>query len=271
MNVLVVGGAGYIGSHAVRLLIDAGHNVWVYDLSRETFSPLTHRWDQHGLVWTPDGERVLFNSDRGGAKNVFWKSADGSGNVEQLLAADQWQWPFSVSPQGEVLAYDQAHPSRGWDVLMYSMDGEREPREFLVTEFNERGPRFSPDGHWIAYHSDETGRWEVYVTPFPGPGRKWQISAAGGTYVRWLPGGDGIVYQKPEGGLVLTEIDGRGDVLAVGPSRDLLATAPSAAGGITFDVAPGAKRYLVMMSGIRQAPSPLYLVVNWERELRDRH
>lgn len=148
------------------------HSVWIYDLVRGTFSPLTHGWDDHFLVWTPDGKRVLFSSDRRRPRSIYSKRVDGSGDVELVLGADQEQHPYSTSSDGEVLAVGRLHPSGGMDILMRSMDGESSSREFLATEFYESLPQFSPNGRWVAYESDESGQLEVYVTPFPGPGRE---------------------------------------------------------------------------------------------------
>jgi serine/threonine-protein kinase len=238
------------------------HSVWVYDLSRGTFSPLTHRWDQHGLVWTPNGERVLFNSDRSGVKNVFWKSADGSGDVERLLTADQRQCPFSISPHGEVLAYEQTHPSRGWDILMYSMDGDREPREFLVTEFNERWPRFSPDGRWIVYSSDEMGRWEIYVTPFPGPGASVRVSTEGGRAPVWARSGRELFYRSGDK-MMAVAVETEPEFSAGRPR--LLFEGRYLAG---FDISPDGQRFLMIREPEAEPVTELNVVFNWFEELK---
>jgi serine/threonine-protein kinase len=240
-----------------------GH-LWVYDLSRGTFSPLTHRWDNNDPVWTPDGTRVLFRSDRGGQTlwNVFWTSADGSGEVEQLLEADRLQAPHSISPDGEVLAFTRRHDSRGWDILLYPMNGEGEPREFVATEFDENFPRFSPDGRWVAYDSYETGQREVYVKPFPDPGASVRISTEGGARPVWAPSGRELFYRDGDKMMAVT-VETEPEFSAARPR--LLYEGRYQ---WNYDISPDGERFLMIREPETEPVTQLHVVFNWFEELK---
>ena len=120
--------------------------------------------------------------------NGFWQLADGSGGLEQLTSGAYIYSPMSFSPDGQLLAFIEIDPATGYDIWVLRLS-DRKAQPFLRTPFNESVPRFSPDGHWLAYISDESGRYEVYVQPYPGPGSKWQISTEGGTEPVWNPNG----------------------------------------------------------------------------------
>ena len=151
---------------------------------------------------TPFGRRMERGScshrigrERGGPTNVFWKAADGSGPEERLTTSPNGQRPSSSSPDGRTIIYTESSPKTGSDVWVLPMEGDRKPREFLKTPFEESAAQISPDGHWVAYVSDESGRLEVYVRPFPGSGGKWQISAEGSSEVAWSPKGNELFYR----------------------------------------------------------------------------
>jgi eukaryotic-like serine/threonine-protein kinase len=147
-------------------------DVAVYDTARGTLTRLALENDSHNPIWTPDGERITYIAHKSGVPGyeLFWKSADGSGAEERLTPNAQKLMPVSSlswSPDGKVLAFvDRA------DIWLLPLSGERSPRPFIQSRFNENTPAFSPDGHWLAYVSDESGRAEIYVQPFPGPGGK---------------------------------------------------------------------------------------------------
>ena len=190
------------GRRLALTLRDPQLNVWVYEWERDTMSRVTFgeadiTEDVGWPVWTPDGRRIAFGSDRDspGMRNLYWTRADGSGQAERLAESPHDQTPFSWDPSGKLLAFTQRVTRDGpRDVLMLPMEGDetsgwtpREPTPLLDGPFDETQPAFSPDGRWLAYASNESGRFEVYVRPFPSAEGKWQISTDGGTYPTWSP------------------------------------------------------------------------------------
>ncbi len=162
--------------------------IWLYDFSRDAWTVLTSDWDNFTPIWTADSAEVTFQSNREGPFNLFSLPADGSGGLERLTTSSQDQTPLSWSPDGRFLAFG----SEG-GIWILPRDGDRKPRLLLS---NAWGARFSPDGRWLAYRSWESGRDEVYVRPFPGPGGKWQISTRGGFSPRWSGDGGKVFYME---------------------------------------------------------------------------
>lgn len=140
---------------------------------------------------------------RGAKPGILLKAADGSGTEETLVSGDNFiQTPTSWSPDGKFLAYREAGAETGADIWILPLQGARKSWPFLQTKFNEAEAKFSPDGRWVAYSSDESGRPEVYVQPFPGPGGKWQISTDGGGAPEWARNGRELFYVSLAGKLI---------------------------------------------------------------------
>ena len=186
------------GRHlAVTVAGETGIDIWVLELERDALTRLTFEQGNDSLpIWTPDGKQVTFSSDREGGWNVFSVPADGSGQPVQLTKSEYPTTATSWTPDGKVLATQQGRPNSGLDVAIFRLDGDGpgEPEVLLGTPFNEAQPIFSPDGHWLAYTSDESGRAEVYVRPFPGPGGKSQVSTEGGGHPLWAGNGRELFY-----------------------------------------------------------------------------
>ena len=159
-----------------KVAVEVRSDVWVYDIARNTFTPLNFEGNNGYPIWRPDGKRLAFLFGKEGIENLFWKPADGSSGEERLTTSEYAQNPESWSPDGEVLAFTESHPTTGEDIWVLSLEGERKPQPWLQTRFNESNAQVSPDGRWLAYESNESGRNEVYVQPFPGPGGKRQVS-----------------------------------------------------------------------------------------------
>jgi Tol biopolymer transport system component len=170
-------------------------DVWIYDWARDTATRLTFN---PGLdfkpVWTPDGKRIVFSSSRGDqtSLNLYWQRADGTGDAQRLTESKNNQFAASWSPDGRFLAFQEQNPQTGMDIMILPVDGDEasgwkiaKPTVFLSTMFAEQEPMFSPDGHWLAYFATTSGRPEVYVRPFAGPGGLQQISSGGGAYPMW--------------------------------------------------------------------------------------
>jgi serine/threonine protein kinase/Tol biopolymer transport system component len=181
-------------------------DVWVYEWARDTATKLTFDPSNDSQpVWTPDGRRIVFSSARSGAANLYWQHADGTGEAQRLTESANAQAPASWHPSGQFLAFEENHPQTGLDLMILPVSGTEasgwkagRPTVFLSTRFIEREPAFSPDGRWLAYTSDESGRSEVYVRPFPGPGGKWQISNGGGGSPTWSRAHRELLYRGTE-------------------------------------------------------------------------
>jgi Tol biopolymer transport system component len=175
-------------------IFDGQRNICVYEWARDTSTQLTFGPLAHYPVWTPDGRRVAFASDRDkGIGNLYWVNADGTGDVTRLTDSPNAERAYSWHPSGKFLAFQANRPGTGWDLMILPIEGDAArgwapgtPTVFLSTTSAEQAPMFSPDGRWIAYQSNEAGsNFDVYVRPFPGPGGKWRVSTDGGTEPRW--------------------------------------------------------------------------------------
>jgi Tol biopolymer transport system component len=182
------------GQRLAMQIRDKSSDIWVYDLRQETLTRVTQDPGLAGTpVWTPDGRGIVFASARGDrlAPNLYWQRADGTGAAVRLTESKYWQRPASWHPSGKFLAFEEVH-KENVDIMILPIEGNDAsswkpgtPTPFLNGPFIEGFPMFSPDGRWLAYSSNETGRHEVYVRPFPGQGGKWQVSTGGGTHPTW--------------------------------------------------------------------------------------
>ena len=186
-----------------------------------------------------------------------------------MLADNLDKYPLSWSPDGRSLLYGVATRETGADLWVLPVSGERKPFSFVHTQFTERAGRFSPDGRWIAYDSNESGRFEVYVAPFPGPGGKWQVSAAGGIQPRWRGDGKEIFYIAPDNKLMAATVDGRGSAFEPGSVKPLLDTRANIIGD-RYDVSADGQRFLVNMPAQGVGAEPITLVVNWTAGLKQK-
>ena len=170
--------------------------LWLYDLARDTLTKLSFGGSVNQQpTWTPDGKRIAFYSSREGPANIFWQLADGSGGLERLTTSEYIHNPNSFSPDGQLLAFSEVNPTTGYDISVLKLS-DHKVQSFLRTASNELAASFSPDGHWLAYVSDESGRLEVYVQPYPGPGGKYQISIDGGNEPVWNRNGKELFFRS---------------------------------------------------------------------------
>jgi Tol biopolymer transport system component len=239
-------------------------DIWVYDISRQTLTRLTTNGNCRGPFWSPDGKRVAYSSTQGGGTmNIYWANADGSGEERLSISA----WPEivdSFSPDGRLLTYREVHfGTTGYDIWVLPLDGHRKPRPFLVTSFNESFSSFSPDGHWIAYLSDETGQGEVYLTPFPGSGDKIQVSTGGGGLMVWAHDGSELFYSH-EGRLMEVKVTTQ-PTLKVGKPHIFL----NGPYNWSFDIAPDNRKLLVLKNQPASAVSQVDVVLNWLENLKN--
>ena len=268
---------------------EQGSQIWLYDLSRGTLTRLTFEGNRNtDAAWTPDGKRIAFESNKEGPQNIFWQLADGSGGLERLTTNDYPHYLLSWSSDGQLLSFVELNPATGRDIWVLRMgdpsassgqvpsagSGQvRKVQPFLRTPFDETSPQFSPDGRWLAYISNESGRYEVYVQPYPGPGGKWQISTEGGTEPVWNPNGRELFYRSGNNKMMAVEIATQPGFVAGTPR--MLFEGQYAPAPLTFpnyDVSPDGQRFL-MLKPVEQAESALTqinVVLNWFEELKQK-
>jgi Tol biopolymer transport system component len=246
--------------------------IWLFDLTREKLTRITFGGSvNQDSIWTRDGKRIAVQSNREGTLNIFWQLADGSGGLEHLVSSEYDNFPLSWSPDGQLLAFAEVNPTTGYDLWVLRLS-DRKAQPFLRTTFNESAAHFSPDGRWLAYISDESGRFEIYVQPYPGPGGKWQISTEGGTEPVWNPNGRELFYRS--GGKMMAVDIATQPTFASGKPRMLFegqySPAPGAANN--FDVSSDGQRFLMIKPNEagEAAPTQINVVLNWFEELKQK-
>ena len=255
-----------------------GADVWVLDLKRDTMTRLTFNGGE-APIWTPDDQRVTFARLSAEFRyGIHWKPVDGSGPEEALVAAEDplgamgSMIPFSWSPDARTLVFRQRlENGTADDIGVLAMEGDRKPELLAETVFAEAHPVLSPDGRWLAYASDESGRREVYVRSFLEPGGRWQISTAGGAEPRWNPAGTELFYRRGDemwAVSVTTEP-------SLQPGRPTLLFEGSFEPGLTFhnyDVSPDGERFVMVQREEvpEAAPERVNVVLHWLDELERR-
>ncbi len=248
-------------------------DIWVVDLSRGTLSRVTTDSENNrSPAWTPDGQRLVFESDREGTLGLFLKNADGQGNAERLFTMDNTNVlvPTAWTADGDlVFTYRTVEGGYNYDVGLVSLDGERSWRPLLRAESAERAAVLSPAATWIAYSSNETGQREVYVQQFPELGRRQRISVDGGGNPVWSPDGNEIVYQGSEGRLMAVSVHPGSDMTFGNPSV-LFEGTYYQADGRHYDRDPDGGRFLMIAAPPQTDAPPINVVLNWSEELKQR-
>ena len=256
------------------------YQLWIYDLFREKETRLTfgpHR--SRNPAWAPDGKTLIFTMNKNGPYDLYEKRSDGTGSEELILESESYKYPTDWSADGRYVAFSSNSAQQKTSVWILPRFGERKPYIFLQGDHNAGEARFSPDGRWVAYTSDESGRAEIYVTPFPQAASKWQVSAAGGTSPRWRRDGKELFYLAADSKLMAAEVAPGGSILQVGAVHPLfpvlLRTGPSrfelssTSEQIGYDSAPDGSWFVVNAppAGI---PPPITLITNWSADPKRR-
>jgi Tol biopolymer transport system component len=199
-----------------------------------------------------------------GQLDLYQKASSGASSQELLLKSDYQKFPTDWSSDGQFIAFyaHSSKPNSKWELWVYSFR-DRKATPFLQTEFNAQTARFSPDVHWIAYVSDESGTEEVYVRPFPGPGGKWQISSGGGSQPRWRRDGKELTYRSQDQKLMAVEIKS-GSTFEAGTPRTLFPLTAA----IAVDSASDNKRFLLATKVGEESPTSISVVLNWTAGLK---
>jgi Tol biopolymer transport system component len=267
------------GKKLAYYLDGTGFDVWVFDIARGVKTPLTFGSSsgQGNLypVWSPDGKYVAYVSFRNGKYGLYQKSADGSGGETQLLeGTDHFRVPTSWSADGKFLVYHEGVSGGtyaygvpgGWSIWVLPLFGDRKTYPFLQSTFSAREATFSPDGKWLAYCSNESGEYRVYVVPFPGPGGKWQVSRGDGRGPLWRGDGKELFYLSADNKLVAVKVETSGGSFAAGEARVLF---DSQSYGVfaRYHVTADGQRFVVVYEG-SQPSSTLTFISNWTAELK---
>ena len=257
---------------AMDMQVEGQYDIWIYDIDRGVPTRLTFgSGDERNAVWSPDGKYVYYASDVDDTEGLFRKPADGSGEAESVYVGDSDARPTSISPDGRLVALEIGAGSGNVDVGLLTLDGQdAEPQMLLASEFAEFGPRFSPNGKWLAYGSVESGQSEVYVRAVEGHG-KWQVSSSRGFAPAWSRNGKELFFRS-SGALFVADVETEGPNFRAGRARQLWNT-PLADTGFNhpFDVTLDGQRFVVFQAGGSASPEShqhFRLVLNWDDELR---
>lgn len=248
-------------------------DIWIREASRGVRARLTSAEGFDGLaVWSPDGRKVAFGGARSGPLNLFWTDASETGHEERLTSSNYAHLVYDWSSNRGLLAYTEFHPMTAADVWVLPLDAtQRKPEPFLVTQFGETHPQFSPDGRWLAYTSNESGREEIHVSRFPSsPGqRRWVLSSQGGAYPRWNANGSELFYVSSDSKLMSVQANIDRAEPGFSTPRELFQI-PVRLGVIwyDYDVAPDGQRFLVLAPADDAAPQPLTVIINWRAGLK---
>ena len=243
-------------------------DIWSLDATRGVLSRLTTdpRVDNYPVA-SSDGSRIVFSSNRKSVFDLYVKRAADIGNEEPLLVSDQNKNPADWSPDGRFLLFRTLDAKTGFDLWALPMDGDRKPFPVVQSAFDDRDGQFSPDGRWLAYQSDRSGRSEIYLQPFPGPGDPLQVSTAGGAQVRWRHDGQELFYIALDGRLMAVSTR-----LVAGGSIDFGAPVPlftTHVGAVVqgnrqlYSVVEDGQRFL-MNTLVEEAPAPITVILNWK-------
>ena len=275
------------GTRLALSIADQDQDIWIWDLARQTltrltFDPLADSYP----VWSPDSQRLIFSSTRSGPSNLYWQASDGTGTVERLTESRNPQFPYAVTPDGNAILFreDALASQDRPDLMLLLMPSplrpaapgvSKIPMPMVQTMFAERNAELAPKGQWLAYESNESGRVEIYVRPFPNvDSGRWQVSTSGGSRPVWARSGDELFYLAPDGTIQGVRVDGSSSWRSSTPTKVLqgdyfLSIQP----GRTFDIAPDGKRFLMIKAGTDDdapAPQRFIIVENWFEELKRR-
>ncbi|MDX2042610.1 MAG: winged helix-turn-helix domain-containing protein [Acidobacteriota bacterium] len=251
---------------------DNALDLWVYEIGGDAFKRLTFGHLNLAPLWTPDARRIVFSSDQNGALNLYWKAADGSGEVERLTQSRNLQFAHSWTPDGRTLIYAEIDAETRWDVWTLDVSQpveSRRPRPLLKTGLDEAQPALSPDGRWLAYAAKEFGKWQIYVQPYPALDGKWQISTEGGFEPLWSQSGKELFFRFGDR-LMTVEIEAVAGFKASKPQvvftgdykLESVSMLP------TYAVAPDGQSFLMLRKPGQSSQTKLNLVLGWFDDLK---
>ena len=257
-----------------RLALNIGLEIWVYEVRRDTTTRLTFGGGGLFPVWSPDGRYIAFE----GTGGIWWARSDGAGKPQLLIQGKNVLTPWSFKPDGKRLAYMEQNPGASYDIWTVPIESDGAAMRagkseiFLQTPKDERSPAFSPDGRWLAYTSNESGKFEVTVRAFPEKGGKWQISDAGGMYPVWSGNRRELFFRGDDNRIMVAPYAAKADSFL--PDKPRVWSDKRLANlGITtnYDLAPDGKRIAALMPAepeTQQAQSHVTFLMNFADELQ---
>jgi Tol biopolymer transport system component len=254
------------GHRYATSIIDAKqgtNDIWIFDLDRDSSERLTFKSeDEIAPVWTPNGRSIYYRSDGYGGPPDIFRLNLGEDRGTVTYSGPGVEEPHDVSRDGKWMLFVDHRQAGAADIYALPLDPVGKPRPFAVTPFNEQSPRFSPDGRWVAYESNASGRPEIYVRAFEGSELAARISKDGGTRPRWRDDGNELYFIGPAGRLTTASMNGG---VSTGPPRVLFQSADM----IEFEPAPDGSRFLVQTEE-RKSDPPVHVLVNWPARLAGR-
>lgn len=252
-----------------RVALSRDGDIWLFDLLRGSMSRFTFdAAAEANPVWSPDGSYIAFSSTRDGGQNLYQKVSTGAGKDELLLKNPAQKVPFQWSLDGRFLTYFENSPKTLQDLWILPMQGERKPVLYLQTEFAEYEHHFSPDGRWMAYSSNEAGRQEIYVQPFPAAVGKWQVSTTGGVQPQWRRDGKELFFLALDGTLMAADVKGGSTFEAGVPHALFRAQTQVFQARNSYSPTSDGRRFLVNTFAGAEVSSPISVVVNWTAEVK---
>ena len=257
---------------AVARNVNGNQDVWIVETARGVLNPFTFDAAIEDYpIWSPDARHVIFQSNRKGAFDLYMKSTSGDGGETMLLSTPTFKSPTDWSPDGRFVLYRTTDPETGYDLWALPLDSKTQPFPLAQTNAEERDGQFSPDGRWIAYQSNESGRFEIYVQAFPKPQERWRISTNGGAQVRWRHDGRELFYLALDGQLMAVplRLDSQGQTVDAGTPVPLFR--PRLVGGAVrgvnrqqYAVSSDGREFLINTPTEDTPVSPITLILNWK-------
>ena len=262
-----------IAPDGLRVVTWEDSDLWMWDLVRTTLTRVTFgsALENHS-VWTTDGRRLIFSSDRSGTRNLYEQAADGTGTVERLTESPDVQTVTAISPDGTGLIFTETTSTTGEDVMRLSLNGSHQVTPVLQTPFTERNGIISPDGHWLTYEANDSGPLEIYVRPYPSVQTgHWQVSTGGGTRPLWAPSSHELFYVAPSGAIMRVEMKPGSSWAATAPTlliKGNYLTLQLSTVGRTYDIAPDGQRFLLIKRAESQDAPTFVVVQHFDEELK---
>jgi Tol biopolymer transport system component len=241
---------------ALSRMLGGNLDIWLLETARDVRQRLTsdpaYEYDP---VWSPDGSRIVFGSTRKGAIDLYEKPLGGTETL--LYESAESKNPLDWSPDGRWLLFAVQNPKTARDLWVLPMTGEGKPTAIAQSPYEETNARFSPDGRWVAYQSNESGRFEIYIQPFPGPAAKSQVSTAGGTFPQWRHDGKELFYLGLDNRVISQSVSLNGSRIEPGQALPLFSITP----GAFFTTSADGQRFLI--NEITKPPAPITILLNW--------